>query len=516
MRHLNLIGRRRNESTVSAKTTHTNGPEDSESPSFITIERMAMVESGAAGPSDQNQELGKFSAPEAKPVSNASPAPAALAEAAMELETCGNDLVEKAESEASAETAAVMPKAEEMGDDKDMELPTSDQLEQSASAVEKDADVAKTDQLEPAPELPLSKQPLYAWLVLFAAFMCSMCGWGLIFAGGIWQRFFFVQGTFGDSTQAQLAWVGSIAYASCTVLGVIVGRVSDLFGHQRVLAFGTTLFILSMICSSFATQLWQLYITQGLMYGLAVACLYIPASGVLVTHWTGTKRAFAISITGMGSGIGGFIWPQIVQACLDSLGMAWAYRIIGIAGGVTLICCTLILKPKDAAARKGMKRGPFFDTSFFKSKHYWLLSLVGFFVTFGYYVSRSKSRALLMFADFVDLRRSQLTISPSTQPTSGCPQTLAPYLSASSTAPRSSSELSRRLSPASQEHRRALPRRFSLARCASFLSGRLRIILRGSSALRCFMGFLRLEGTLDFTRLWLWLRSRSSTHLHLA
>lgn len=239
---------------------------------------------------------------------------------------------------------------------------------------------------EPAPPNP-PKESGYAWVVLIAAFICSLCGWGLIFAGGIWQRYFFTHQTFGEATtQKQLSWVGSIAYASAQVLGVFVGRISDVFGHQKVLAFGTVTFTLSMILSSFATQLWMLYLSQGVLYGLGVCCIYIPAGGTLVTHWT-TRRALAISLTGMGSGIGGFIWPQVVQAALDSLGYQWAFRIIGIVVGTCLAVCTVILKPKeDSGKPKGVKRPPLVDTSFFRNKHYWLLSLVGFIVTFGFYV----------------------------------------------------------------------------------------------------------------------------------
>ncbi|KAI9002101.1 major facilitator superfamily domain-containing protein, partial [Hyaloraphidium curvatum] len=231
---------------------------------------------------------------------------------------------------------------------------------------------------------PPEKEPPWAWAIVAASFTASLFGWGTIFAGGIWQRYFYTHGTFGDATQKELAWVGSIAYASCTVLGVLVGRVSDLWGHQRVLAAGTLLFTISMLLSSFTTALWQLYLSQGVLYGLGVACLYIPASGVLVTWWT-TRRTLAISLAGMGSGVGGFIWPQVIQALLDGIDFRWTYRILAAMGFVVLSLCTWVLKPKDTGMPKA-KRGPFIDTSFFRSIHYWLLSGVGLVVTFGYYV----------------------------------------------------------------------------------------------------------------------------------
>lgn len=247
-----------------------------------------------------------------------------------------------------------------------------------------------SDKLEAAadPAPPPEKEPAYAWAVLVSAFLCSFFGWGLLFAGGIFQRYYFTARTFGDANQKELAWIGSIAYASCTVLGIFVGRVSDLFGHQKVLAFGTCLVSLALILSSFATSVWHLYCTQGIMWGLGVASLYIPSSGVLVTWWT-TRRALAISLTGMGSGLGGFAWPQVAQALLDAVGFRWCYRILAIVSFVVMGSATFILRPKDRNQGKkveGVKRAPFLDFSFFRSKDYWILSLVGFFVTFGYYV----------------------------------------------------------------------------------------------------------------------------------
>ena len=121
--------------------------------------------------------------------------------------------------------------------------------------------------------------------------------------------------------------------------------------------------------------------------------VYIPASGISVTHWT-HKIAFALSITGMGSGIGGFVWPNALQAMLDAVGPRWAYRIMAAMGFVVLSACAIVIKPKVIPVKKGKVK--FFDLSMFKSnKHYWLLSMVAFWLTLGYYVSKTRLWAFL-------------------------------------------------------------------------------------------------------------------------
>lgn len=228
------------------------------------------------------------------------------------------------------------------------------------------------------------KEPLYAWLVLLSTFLAMFFSYGTMFAQGVWQRYFYTNQYFGPQDQRTLAWIGSIAYTCSTGLGLFVGRTSDIVGHQWVLLFGSLLFATSWLLSSFATQVWQVMITQGLLYGLALACLLIPSGGVLVTHWT-HRRALAISLSGCGGGVGGFVWPQVIQALLDNVGVAWAYRTLALISFVVLGICTAILKPKGGR-KKIDKKAKFFEPLFFTSKHYWLLSAVGFSITWGYYI----------------------------------------------------------------------------------------------------------------------------------
>lgn len=275
---------------------------------------------------------------------------------------------------------------EETSDRKTMDTILEPEANSSAEQKDKNIfDIESATIVEPAttPSTRPEKESGYAWLVLLSAFFCGVFGWGTLFGQGIWQRYFFSTQFFGSgTTQQELAWIGSIGYFACMILGIFVGRVSDIWGHQRVLIAGTLLFALSFLLSSFATQVWHLYLTQGIIYGLSLACIYIPSSGILVQYWT-TRRALAISLTGMGSGVGGFIWPNAFQAMLDAVGARWTYRIMALMGLLVLSVCTLILKPHSQ--KRSGPRPKFVDTSFFKSRHYWLLSAVGFFVTFGYY-----------------------------------------------------------------------------------------------------------------------------------
>lgn len=178
--------------------------------------------------------------------------------------------------------------------------------------------------------------------------------------------------------------IGSIAYTVCMVFGMFIGRICDVFGHRPVFLTGVLLYAISFLLASFTTAVWQLYLTHGVLWGASVACLYIPASGISVQWWT-HRIAFSISITGMGSGIGGFVWPNALQAMLDTLGPRWAYRIMAALGLVVLGLCGVVLKPLHPPKKAGARAAFFDGKEFFGNKHYWLLSQVAFWLTFGYY-----------------------------------------------------------------------------------------------------------------------------------
>jgi OFA family oxalate/formate antiporter-like MFS transporter len=54
---------------------------------------------------------------------------------------------------------------------------------------------------------------------------------------------------------------------------MFVGRISDVFGHQIVFIVGVVLYAVGFLAASFATQVWHLYLTHGVIWGLSVAWL---------------------------------------------------------------------------------------------------------------------------------------------------------------------------------------------------------------------------------------------------
>jgi MFS family permease len=59
-----------------------------------------------------------------------------------------------------------------------------------------------------------------------------------------------------------------------------------------------------LIAASFTTELWQLYLTQGLMFGVGGALGYQPAM-MIPAQYLRRNRSLAAGICICGSGVGG-------------------------------------------------------------------------------------------------------------------------------------------------------------------------------------------------------------------
>lgn len=94
--------------------------------------------------------------------------------------------------------------------------------------------------------------------------------------------------------------------------------------------------------------------------------MIITPSIACITHWFFRRRGVATGLATTAGGFGGIIFPIIITNLLDSVGFAWAIRIIGFIAGAFCLACILLLKtrlpPRKAGARidlKALQEAPF-------------------------------------------------------------------------------------------------------------------------------------------------------------
>ncbi|KAJ1836248.1 hypothetical protein LPJ73_007649, partial [Coemansia sp. RSA 2703] len=167
----------------------------------------------------------------------------------------------------------------------------------------------------------------FAWVVVFAGCLQGMITLGASRAHGVYQEY-YVLNEFATASTASISWIGSLQNTMLNLCGVFVGILSQFCDSRVMSASGSVVMGVAFILASFSTKIWQLALTQGVMYGAAASFPYIL--GVTVPmQWIKRNRGFALAVVYMGSGLGGMWISMLTRTCIESLGRQWSQRILG-------------------------------------------------------------------------------------------------------------------------------------------------------------------------------------------
>ncbi|KAG0205395.1 hypothetical protein BGX28_003016 [Mortierella sp. GBA30] len=159
------------------------------------------------------------------------------------------------------------------------------------------------------------------------------------FVFGIFEHHY--QEVFKDSTASSIAFVGTTGSAITYIAGFLSGIVADRFGFRPTAFAGTVIMTVSLVLASFSTQLWHLYVTQGVLFGVGASFTYYPAIAVPSQYFV-KNRGLAIGIAVSGTGLGGFILAPLTQVMIDRIDIFWSLRILAlllfvVCGGASVL-----------------------------------------------------------------------------------------------------------------------------------------------------------------------------------
>src|SRR5207245_1829418 len=115
----------------------------------------------------------------------------------------------------------------------------------------------------------------YGWAVVLSVFLGNFVLFGFAITWGIFQEAFYRSIFKGRASLSQLAFTGSLIIVATTIGGSVIGKLLAFYGPRPGMAVGTVLLSLGLVLASFATELWQLYLTQGVMYGLGGGFFFV-------------------------------------------------------------------------------------------------------------------------------------------------------------------------------------------------------------------------------------------------
>ncbi|KAJ2042116.1 hypothetical protein H4S04_007462 [Coemansia sp. S16] len=169
----------------------------------------------------------------------------------------------------------------------------------------------------------------YAWTVVASGFAMLMFAMGCVASYGSYQTYYHLH-QFPHEPTSTLSWIGTFQFAILNMFGIPAGILCERFDSRLVTFVGGLIMGASLIIASFCNNsVWKLMITQGFMFGMGAALMYIPAVS-MPAQWFTKHRALAVGIVISGSGIGGLWLTSATTHMITQLGTAWALRITGI------------------------------------------------------------------------------------------------------------------------------------------------------------------------------------------
>jgi MFS family permease len=176
--------------------------------------------------------------------------------------------------------------------------------------------------------------------------------------------------------------VGGLSISMALVISPLATICTRKYGTHMSLGIGILFETAGLLGASWATQIWQLFLSQGLAFGFGMGFLFVASVGI-VPQWFSKRRSFANSIAAAGSGIGAVIYSLGANAMIEAIGLGWGFRVLAIVTASVNTICTLLVRDRNKAVGA---RFVAFDARLFKRVEFLLLLGWGFFSMLGYIV----------------------------------------------------------------------------------------------------------------------------------
>ncbi|KAI7874931.1 MFS general substrate transporter [Lichtheimia hyalospora FSU 10163] len=110
---------------------------------------------------------------------------------------------------------------------------------------------------------------------------------------------------------------------------------------------GTLISTVALVLASFATELWQLLLTQGLMFGIGL-CIVFSTLATLPSQWFVKNRALANGIAWSGATLGPMACSNGFEALLTTFGRQITLAIMAGSVFILLLIAAILARPRYA------------------------------------------------------------------------------------------------------------------------------------------------------------------------
>ncbi|KAF1833561.1 MFS general substrate transporter [Decorospora gaudefroyi] len=221
----------------------------------------------------------------------------------------------------------------------------------------------------------------YGWVCVAAVATINAHTWGLNSAYAVFLAHYLANDVFAGATPLQYAFIGGLSISQALVVSPIATFATRIFGTRTTLLIGVVLETVSFIGASFATDIWHLFLSQGICFGWGMGFLFVGSVGI-AAQWFSTRRSLANGCCAAGSGLGGLIYSLSAQAMIRDIGLSWAFRTLAVIAFFANTIAALLIRDRNKQVGSQLS----FDYRLFKKVEFLGLLTFAFLSLLGYVV----------------------------------------------------------------------------------------------------------------------------------
>ncbi|XP_077984757.1 monocarboxylate transporter 12-like [Glandiceps talaboti] len=180
----------------------------------------------------------------------------------------------------------------------------------------------------------------WKWLVVIGSFLLQFYMYGLATSNGLLMIEFLRYFENGAAASSLILTVsGLVTVVTAPIIGYLVSR----YGARPVATVGAAISVIGMVTTAFAESLLHVIITYGLFNGVGTLIFFIPGNAIVATYFD-KRYALAYGIAGLGAGIGGMVFPLMMEAFIRYFGWHGTFFILSGCSANIFVCAAL-MKP---------------------------------------------------------------------------------------------------------------------------------------------------------------------------
>ena len=185
----------------------------------------------------------------------------------------------------------------------------------------------------------------YAWLIVAVTFFASFNGAGIRVVPTVLIH--PLEADFGWARSA-ITFGISINLLLYGVAAPVVGWILDKYGPRRVMMTSLTLLSTGLLGTTLVSELWQFWLTWGVMVGLGAGGMSGVLSASVAHRWFNSRRGLAVGILSSGSSSGQIVFAPLMLLIIGYIGWRMGSYVLVACAVVAVTMVWLLMRDKPA------------------------------------------------------------------------------------------------------------------------------------------------------------------------